>query len=88
MKSNLYLNNKFPTLETGKILYHSSSKKPVTSMITTFMPPRWIKMKKVNSVGPFKNIENNLDGFTNEMDKIWKTGAMKIGLLKNNPTLD
>lgn len=54
----------------------------------TLSADKLAKMKKVNSVGPFKNIENNLDGFISEMEKIWKTGAMKIGLMKNNPTLD
>jgi hypothetical protein len=45
------------------------------------------KVKKVHSVGPFKHIEKALDGFMSETDKHWKTGAMQIGLMKNNPNL-
>ena len=34
-----------------------------------------------------RKIEKCLDSYLNEMDKYWKSGAMKKGLMRNNPNL-
>lgn len=47
--------------------------------------PEREKIFKSQSVVSAKYIDVKLDKFIGEMDKHWKSGAMRTGLLKNNP---
>lgn len=46
------------------------------------------KVFKSQSVMSAKYIDTKLDKLNAEMDKYWESGAMRNGLLKNNPSIN